>query len=207
MHRPDAVESIAVLAYEGFDELDVVGPLEVFRMAADMETDLTAEVVSLEPSRQVTGSHHLTIEPDGALGVAPDLLVVPGGGWSEDAERGVPGEIEYGALPDAIAECHAAGSTVASVCTGAMLLAAAELLEGRPATTHRSAREALAETGATVREARVVDDGDVLTAGGVTAGLDLALHIVGAVVGDAVAEATATAIEYERQGTVEVTDA
>ncbi|ESP89487.1 DJ-1/PfpI family protein, partial [Candidatus Halobonum tyrrellensis] len=105
-----------------------------------------------------------------------------------------------GAVPRAVAAHHDAGATVAAVCTGGMLLAAAGLLDGRPAVTHAGAVADLRETGADVRdEARLVDDGDVLTAGGVTSGLDLALHLVEREAGAAVADRVATTIEYERQ--------
>jgi transcriptional regulator GlxA family with amidase domain len=94
----------------------------------------------------------------------------------------------------------AAESVVGSVCTGAMLLAAAGLVEGRPAVTHHSAIEDLRAAGAQVVEgARFVDDGDIVTAGGVTSGLDLALHVVELVAGASIAERVALEIEYERR--------
>ena len=110
--------------------------------------------------------------------------------------------VERGDLPRAIAERHAAGALVASVCTGAMLLAAAGLLEGRPATTHHTALADLRAAGAHVVEARVVDDGDVVTAGGVTSGLDLVLWLVERHLGPALAVAAERELEYERRGTV-----
>ena len=126
---------------------------------------------------------------------APDLMLVPGGGWFHGA--GVRAEIERGVVTRALVAAHEAGSIVGSVCTGAMLLAAAGLVEGRPATTHHSAIEDLRAAGARVVDgARFVDDGDIVTAGGVTSGLDLALHIVGRVAGASIAEQVALEIEY-----------
>ena len=86
---------------------------------------------------------------------------------------------------------------MASVCTGAMLLAAAGITDGRPATTHHSALEDLRASGAQVIDARVVDDGDVMTAAGITSGIDLALYIVEREAGAEIAERVADEIEYE----------
>ena len=191
-----------VLLFDGFDELDGVGPYEVLATAGAFGADLSVRTVTAAPAERVTAAHGLRIEPDGVLG-EPDLLVVPGGGWV-GAPRGVRFEVERGDLPDAIAERHAAGVTVASVCTGAMLLAGADLLDGRPATTHPDAAEDLAAVAERV-DARVVDDGDVLTAGGVTSGLDLALHIVEQSYGAEIADAVAAELVYDRRGQVHVT--
>jgi len=91
---------------------------------------------------------------------------------------------------------------VATVCTGAMLATAAGLTRGRPAITHRSAVEELRAAGAQVVEARVVDDGDLVTAGGVTSGIDLALWLVERHFGAKLAEAVAAEIEHPRHGEV-----
>lgn len=102
-----------------------------------------------------------------------------------------------------IRACRDAGTTVAGVCTGGILFAAAGLLGGRPAVTHRSALEDLAAAGAEViDDARVVDDGDLITCGGVTAGIDLALALIERRHGVAAAERAAEELEYGRHGTV-----
>ena len=92
--------------------------------------------------------------------------------------------------------------TIASVCTGGMLVAAAGLLAGRPAVTHHAALEDLAAAGAQVVDARVVDDGDIVSAGGVTSGIDLALHIVERELGAETAAAVAREMEHDRRGPV-----
>jgi transcriptional regulator GlxA family with amidase domain len=125
-----------------------------------------------------------------------EMVIVPGGGWFHGA--GVRDQAERGDLPRLLVAAHERGAKVASVCTGAMLLAAAGLTDGRPATTHRDAFDDLAASGAQVVDARFVDDGDLLTAGGVTSGLDLALHIVETAAGAEIAEVVAREIEYER---------
>jgi transcriptional regulator GlxA family with amidase domain len=140
----------------------------------------------------------LRVGVDGAPG-DPDLLVVPGGGWNAGDDRpGARREAERGAVPAAIHDRHEAGATVASVCTGGMLLAEAGVLDGRPAVTHAGALDDLGATDAEVVDARVVDDGDVLTAGGITSGLDLALHLVSRLCGADVADRVATELEYDR---------
>ncbi len=135
----------------------------------------------------------------------PDLLVVPGGGWAGRCNRGAWGEAQAGTLPEAIAARHATGTTLAGVCTGAMLIATAGLLTGRPAVTHRSVLKDLVAGGAeVVADARVVDDGDIITAGGVTAGIDLALRLVERQHDKSVATRVAGQIEYVPQGAVHV---
>jgi len=131
---------------------------------------------------------------------------VPGGGWVAGGATGVRPLVEAGELPALIAGVHRAGTVVASVCTGAMLLAAAGLLEGRPAITNRRAIDDLRATGALVREeARVVDDGDVLTSGGVLAGIDLAIRIVERWRGERAAAAAVDRLEHLQWGTLVVT--
>ncbi|HEU4898030.1 MAG TPA: DJ-1/PfpI family protein [Actinomycetota bacterium] len=193
---------IAVVVFEGFDELDAIGPLEVLRNAAEGGADLEVALVTLDGA-EVTGSHGLRVRPDGRLDPdRTDLLVVPGGGWSDRAARGAWAEAERGELPAAIAAAHRAGAQVATVCTGAMLATAAGLTQGRPAVTHHSAVEDLRASGAQVVEARVVDDGDLVTSGGVTSGIDMALWLVERHVGAAAAEAVAAEIEHPRHGEV-----
>ncbi len=193
---------VAIVLYEGFDDLDAVGPFEVFGHARTFGADVDVGLYTLEPRDLVTSSHGLRIEPDGDLPAAPDLVVVPGGGWNDAAAAGARAEADRGVLPDAVAARHADGATVASVCTGGMLLAAAGLTDGRPAVTHDGALEDLRASGAEVVEARVVDDGDIVTAGGVTAGIDLALHLVAREFGPELADRVATGMEYEPRGEV-----
>lgn len=190
---------VAILVFEGFDELDAIGPYEVFETAGDLGAAIEASLVTLESTELVEASHGLRVEPDGVLSeVDPDLLVVPGGGWSTPDSAGVRREYERGDIATAVAASHESGTRIASVCTGAMLLASAGILDGRPATTHRTALEDLRATGADVRETRITDDGAVLTAGGVTSGLDLALHVVEREFGPDVAGDVARELEYER---------
>jgi transcriptional regulator GlxA family with amidase domain len=196
--------TIQILLYEGFDELDAIAPFEVFQTAAGLGVPLSATCVSLEPAPEVRAAHGLRVCPEGQLAFAPppDLLLVPGGGWLSEAPRGVRAEIQGGAIPAALAQLHREGTTMACVCTGAMLLAASGGLKGRPATTHHIAKEALCAEGATLIDARVVDDGDVITSGGVTSGLDLALWMLERWFQPEVALQVERLLEVERRGTV-----
>jgi transcriptional regulator GlxA family with amidase domain len=194
---------IAVVVFEDFDELDAIGPLEVLRNAAKAGADLEVALVTLDGAAEVTGSHGLRVRPDGRLDPdRTDLLVVPGGGWNDRGPQGAWAEAERGELPAAIAAAHRAGAQVATVCTGAMLATAADLTRGRPAITHHGAVDDLRAAGAQVVEARVVDDGDLVTAGGVTSGIDLALWLVERHFGAKLAEAVAAEIEHPRHGEV-----
>jgi transcriptional regulator GlxA family with amidase domain len=188
---------IDIVVFDGFDELDAVAPYEVLRTAAELGAPIEAELVGAHGAAVITASHGMRVAVERGPSEDAELVLVPGGGWFHGA--GVRDEIERGVLIDFVKAAYARGTTVASVCTGAMLLAAAGLVEGRPATTHHSAIEDLRAAGARIVDgARYVDDGDLLTAGGVTSGLDLALHIVEKVAGAAIAEQVAAEVEYER---------
>ncbi len=187
---------IQILTYDGADELDFVGPLEVFRRAAKLRTDIDVALSTLEPQTKVTAAHGLCVHPDGVLEDRVDLLVVPGGGFVNRAPAGVRAEIERGELPRRIAALKKGGAIVAGVCTGTMAVSATGLLDGRPATTHHAALDNLRATTAHVIAARVVDDGDILTCGGVTSSLDLALWVVERFWGAETAAVVARDLEY-----------
>lgn len=189
---------VEILLFDGFDELDAIAPYETFRLAARRSDAIDARMVTLSSTDMIEARSGLRIEPDGNLSESLDALLVPGGGWSDPDAAGVRREYERGDIPDTLAKHFDSGATIASVCTGSLLLAAAGILEDRPAATHHTAREDLREMGADVREERFVDDGRVLTAGGITSGLDLALHLVERECGEAVAESVAAELEYER---------
>mgnify|MGYP002761244296 FL=1 len=195
------VTTIEILCFDGFEELDAIGPYETLQVAASRGVSLDVSLVTLEARDRVTAANGLRIDPDGVLSVAapPDVVVVPGGGWNDRGSAGAWAEAERGAVPDALAGLHDAGTTLAAVCTGGMLLARAGVLDGRPAVTHAGALDDLREAGAEVVDARYVDDGDVLTAGGITAGLDLALRLIERLADAETADAVATHMEYERR--------
>ena len=197
MPTKNPMTRVEIVVFDGVDELDAVAPFEILAAAG-----YQVRLVTVKPCSAVTGSHGMTLTPHGVLG-RPDLLIVTGGGWSTKADASAWGEVQRGVIPSAIAELHAAGTRIAGVCTGAMLIAASGILEGRPAVTHRSAIDDLRELGVNVhQEARVVDDGDVLTSGGVTSGIDLALHLIEVDRGRDAALREAARIEYDFCGEV-----
>jgi transcriptional regulator GlxA family with amidase domain len=191
------MEKIEIVLFDGFDELDALGPFEVLSNAR-----FDVRLVTYDESVTVLGSHGAMLVPHGALSEDADLVLVPGGGWNDRSEHGARAEVERGDLPRRLAALHAADTPLAAVCTGGMLLAAAGVLEGRAATTHHGALDDLRASGADVVDARVVDDGDVLTCGGVTSGLDLALWLVERERGPRIADAVAREMEHERRGSV-----
>jgi transcriptional regulator GlxA family with amidase domain len=190
---------IEVLIFDGFDELDAIAPYEVFRHASRLEP-IDLALVTYTGANEILGGNGIRFtglsrwSPEHA-----DVLVVPGGG----ARRSGPGvrhELEDGGLPQALAAMRS--GVLASVCSGSLLLGGAGVLNGRHATTHHSVWDQLEGFGAIPTKARVVDEGDIVTAGGVTSGLDLGLHLLDRLVGPELALAVETELEYERRGVV-----
>lgn len=110
----------------------------------------------------------------------------------------LPVEAKRGDIPQMLRDLKGEGAVIATVCTGAMIAARAGLTKGRPATTHHSALDELRASGADVVDARVVDDGDLIMAGGVTSGIDLALWIVEREFGKGIADSVTEEIEFPR---------
>lgn len=193
-----------VLIYDGFDELDAIAPFEVLHTAVSARTDAVVELVAAGSVKEINAAHGLRLRPSAQLDLArrPDVLVVPGGGWVTRSVHGAHAEAGRGVIPALLRSLHESGTTLAAVCTGAMLLAASGILRGRPAITHHGAIDELAAAGAEIVRARVVDDGNIITAGGVTSGLDLALWLVKRFYGSKAAHEIEIEMEYERRGTV-----
>lgn len=185
------------MIFDGFDELDAIGPLEVFRMAENLGADLSAELITLLPQPTVTASHGLIVSPDASYRAHTyEAIVVAGGGWVARSDDGVWGEVQRGDWLPVLAAEAAAGTLMLSVCTGAMLLAAAGVIGQRRAATHHSAWDDLRATGAIVVPERIIDEGDLITSGGVTSGIDLALHLVDRVAGASLAKSISRQLEY-----------
>jgi transcriptional regulator GlxA family with amidase domain len=197
LHGLMPTPSTQILLFDGVDELDAVGPYEVLAAAGFA----TRTVVPAGQARQVTGGNGLALTADAELGERPGLLVVPGGGWLDARPTGVRALVSAGEVARLLAGWHTAGTVLASVCTGALLLAAAGVLDGRPAVTNRLALDDLAAAGADVRpDARVVDAGDVVTCGGPLAGIDLAIRLVERWMGPDAGRRAAERVEHERVG-------
>lgn len=191
---------VEVLFFDGAEELDVVGPWEVLRLWQQLRQG-AVEVSSVSPDGSaVRCAHGLVVSVDRALGVRgePDLLVLPGGPGARLLSKDRT-HLEL------LRRFAAADTLTASVCTGAEILAAAGLLDGRRATTHWSALETLQERYPAVEvlpDVRWVDAGAVVTAAGVSAGIDMALHLVARLGSADVAEQVARVMEYPWQAEV-----
>ncbi|HEY1717583.1 MAG TPA: DJ-1/PfpI family protein [Verrucomicrobiae bacterium] len=193
-----------ILIYDGFDELDAIAPFEVLHNAEIAKTGAVVELVTAETVKEIIGAHGLRLRPSGQLNLEkrPDVLIVPGGGWAMGSTKGARAEAEHGVIPTIIKSLHESGTTLAAVCTGAMLLASSGILRRRPAITYHNAITDLQTAGAEIIRARVVDDGNIITAGGVTSGLDLAFWLVERFYGSKIAQVIEAKMEYERRGTV-----
>jgi transcriptional regulator GlxA family with amidase domain len=193
---------VGILVFEDVEVLDFAGPYEVFSRTrlepgvASRRSDESApfEVFTVAPtSNEIRATGGLRIVPDHSFTDAPriDLLVVPGG-------FGTRALVHDEDVVGWIRERSHTAETVASVCTGALLLAAAGLLTGRTATTHRGALDLLAGMDETIDvrpDERVVFD-DIVTSAGVSAGIDMALSVVERLHGREIAEETAEYMEY-----------
>jgi transcriptional regulator GlxA family with amidase domain len=177
---------VAIVLYPRFTALDAVGPYTVLGLAPG----ITVTFVAAEPGPVTDdiGSLTLTATADYAGLPAPDVIVVPGG-------PGTAGAMGDTGLRDWLVAARARWTT--SVCSGSFVLAAAGLLEGRRATSHWGWRDGLAAYGAQPVEERVVTDGPVITAAGVSAGIDMALTLLARLRDEDTAQAVQLAIEYD----------
>jgi transcriptional regulator GlxA family with amidase domain len=194
--------SVGILIFDDVEVLDFCGPFEVFSSAraadAAEATALFRVFTVAERADVVRCRGNLLVQPHFTIADHPpiDLLVVPGG-W------GTRREARNAALLDWIAAQDQGSTLTLSICTGAFLLAARGLLDGKPATTHWASLDRLAEGYPAIevrRDVRFVDAGHVVTSAGVSAGIDMALHVVERLRGPAVAAATARNMEYTRPG-------
>jgi transcriptional regulator GlxA family with amidase domain len=177
----------AFLLYEGFAALDITGPYEVLASVPGIDTVFVAEARG--PVRNEPGTLALVADRSLDEVPAPDIVVVPGGFGNRRL-------LEHEPLLSWLRAAHDTSTWTTSVCTGSLLLAAAGLLNGLPATTHWLARDHLGSLGAQPVSERVVQHGKILTAAGVSAGIDMALRLVQLMHGDAAAQAVQLAIEY-----------
>lgn len=190
--------TVGIVLFDDVEVLDFAGPFEVFAVAGNItEGGFTVVTVAewADTTKPIIARNGLKIVPDYALADAPhlDLLVVPGG-------QGTRREVSNPKLIGWIKRRAAEAQLTTSVCTGAFLLAETGILAGKTATTHWASVERMAQTYTMVHvrgDARFVDEGDIVTSAGVSAGIDMALYVVGRLKGAAVAAKTARHIEYD----------
>jgi len=179
---------IAFLLFDGITHLDAVGPYAVLQNLPEADVKFVAKQTGTYRDK----SGMLGVEADYTLAQVPhpDILVVPGGGGADAAA-------EDADVTDWVAQCHQSSRWTTSVCTGALILGGAGVLKGLPATTHWRAMQALADKySATPTTERVVRDGKVITAAGVSSGIDMALTLAALEAGDEVAKTIQLGIEY-----------
>lgn len=186
-------KTVAFILFEGAEELDFAGPWEVFTMVNAVAPNSVECYIASEKGGTITCAKGMRVLADHSFADAPpaDIILVPGG-FATRHEEDNPAMIEFVRKMDSKAEL------TTSVCTGALVLQKAGILEGKRATTHWIAIDDLKSRPGveTVTDTRFVDEGRVVTSSGVSAGIDMALHVVGRVWGPKVAMATQKAMEY-----------
>jgi len=181
---------IAAVLFDKITVLDIVGPLEVMSWIPDAE--ITWVGLEKGPIRAAPTGLGLAIDKTFDEVSETDILVVPGGPGVRPLAQN-PRAVEW------VQKIHPTTQWTTSVCTGSLLLGAAGLLKGLEATTHWGAVEALEGFGATYTETRVVPQGKIVTSAGVSSGIDMALWLLGQIVGDETAKAAQLCIEYDPQ--------
>jgi len=181
---------IVFLLFQRLTALDAIGPYEVLSRIPDAEVRLVAP----EPGLQRDESGTLGIQADQSIDEVgrADVLVVPGGFGTRALMRDER-------VLDWVRQIDAGSRYTTSVCTGALVLGAAGLLDGLPATTHWLSRDLLAELGARPVPERVVEQGKIITAAGVSSGIDMALVLADRLAGAEMAKAIQLSIEYDPQ--------
>jgi transcriptional regulator GlxA family with amidase domain len=185
---------VAYLLYDRFTALDITGPHDVLNGLPQTESIFVAERAG--PVRNESDTLSLVADASIDEVRSPEILVVPGG-------YGTRALLEHEPLLAWLREVHETTTWTTSVCTGSLLLAAAGLLDGAPATTHWLARDLLAELGAKPVPDRVVEHGKIVTAAGVSSGIDMALRLIQKMYGDEAAQAVQLGIEYDPQPPVD----
>jgi transcriptional regulator GlxA family with amidase domain len=180
---------IAIPLFERLTALDAIGPYEVLSRLPGAEVLF----VAAEPGSKRTDTGALALSADRGLSEVPqpDIIVVPGGRGTRDQP--------HDELLAWIQQAHQTSRWTTSVCTGALLLGAAGVLEGLRATTHWLFLDQLRDFGAEPTLERVVEQGKVITAAGVSSGIDMALRLAQLIAGDEVAQAVQLSIEYDPQ--------
>jgi putative intracellular protease/amidase len=179
---------VAYLLYDRFTALDIIGPHDVLNSVPGNESIFVAEQAG--PVRNESDTLSLVADASIDEVRSPEILVVPGG-------FGTRALLENEPLLSWLRQVHETSSWTTSVCTGSLLLAAAGLLDGAPATTYWLARDLLKELGAVPVPDRVVEHDKIVTAAGVSSGIDMALRLVQKINGDEVAQAVQLGIEYD----------
>jgi len=191
-------KNVAILVFDDVEVLDFAGPFEVFAVTDELRSHEEFDVATVAPvPGAVRARNGLRVVPDFTIEDCPPprILVVPGG-------FGTRAVLRNQVLIKWIQRASRACEVTMSVCTGALVLAQAGMLDGRRVTTHHDAVDALRQLAPKAivdPGARFHDTGSVVTAAGISAGIDCSLHLVGRLLGEGAAAATAAYLEYERR--------
>ncbi len=202
---PMPTRKVAVLIFDDVEVLDFCGPFEVFSVAGRWKGNIPFEVFTVAEKKKIRTRGGMVVNPTYTFKNCPkaDIIVIPGGGGrrKDGTPFGTRREMENPALLKWIQKMALSCEQVLSVCTGALLIARAGLMEGLSVTTHHMAfgeLEKVAPTSARIcKNVRVVDNGKIVFSGGVAAGIDAAFYIVGKLLGEQVAQQTAKYVEYD----------
>lgn len=195
--------NVAILLFDAVEVLDFSGPFEVFSITGRRDGSNPYNVYTVAESCPINARNELSVNPHFLLDncPAPDILVIPGGGGhhADGTPFGSRKQMHNQVLLNWINSVFPGCEHVLCVCTGALILANTGLSKGMQATTHHAAFDALRETDTslTVREdQRVVDNGKIIFSGGISAGIDASFYLISNLLGQNVAEETATYMEY-----------
>lgn len=187
--------NIQMLLYNRFENLDLFGPFDVFALAEKLQAPLHASLVTLDGASEVVSFQGVSVKPTGSYDPSADIFFIPGCALIWDS-------VQIEGLAEALPHWQQPGKTLVADCTGTLLAAKTGILKGRNANTLHLAADALGRYGVNVIHARVVDDGNLITSGGITSGIDLAIWIIERFLGNALALQIEQIMEYERRGVV-----
>lgn len=212
---------VQIALFDGVDPLDAIGPFEVLHAAGMLSGGaVEVELAHVDTPGRIQTGVTMTLEATTTIDLArADVLLLPGAagrtGDNRTDDPGDDGEVDPDSIPARLGRAVASPLTdviasalddddkiVACVCGGSLIPAMAGLIEGRNAVTHHLGMDLLDATGVHAIPARIVDDGDLISGGGVTSGIDVALYLVERFVGPRIARAVEDLFEFERRGTV-----
>ena len=191
-------KNVAILLFNEVEVLDFAGPFEVFSVTQSLDGDSLFNVYTVaETTHPILARNNLSINPDYTLEnhPLPDILIIPGGFGSRAA-------LKQANIIQWVQQSAQQTQLILSVCTGALILAKAGLLNGLTATTHHHAFEELRQLApetTVMTDQRFIDNGKILTSGGISAGIDLSFYVIAKLYGKAVAIQTAQYMEYDWQ--------
>lgn len=198
------IRSVVIVLFDDVEVLDFAGPFEVFSVAKDLSGEALFKVRTVavahapygDGARAITARNGLKVTADHVLDEIDqaDILIVPGG-------MGTRALVADNALSQWIGNISSRAKLTLSVCTGSLLLAKAGLLANSAATTHHGAMDLLSDIDPTIdlrRDVRFVDNGAIVTSGGISAGIDMSFHVLERLHGSEIATQTADYMEYRR---------